>query len=270
MNTISYTNGVSQIPLLGETIGENFRKTVNKYPTADALVSIHQNHKVDYKTFFNDTTKVAKSLIAIGISKGDRVGIWAPNCFEWTQLQFATARIGVILVNVNPAYRAHELEFVINQSELSVIFSAISYKSSDYKEMLSLVIEDCTSLKKIIYLNEEWDLFLQQGSKISDSELDIFEKSVQFDDPVNIQYTSGTTGFPKGVTLSHHNILNNGFFIGQRLNYTSKDRVCIPVPFYHCFGMVIGNIACVAHGACMIIPNDAFDPEKTTLAKVFF
>lgn len=263
MNTISYVNGISEISLLGETIGQNLKKIVEQFPTADALVSVHQNYKADYQTFYKDTTKVVKSLIAAGITKGDRVGIWAPNCFEWTLLQFATARMGVILVNINPAYRPHEVEFAINQSGISLMVSAVNYKTSNYKEMLSCVIEDCPSLTQVVYLNEEWDSFLELGNEISDEILDILEKAVQFDDPVNIQYTSGTTGFPKGVTLSHHNILNNGFFIGERLKYTSKDRVCIPVPFYHCFGMVIGNIACVTHGSCMIIPNDGFDATKT-------
>lgn len=263
MKTISYVNGVSTTALLGETIGQNFKRIALQFPKSDALVSVHQNYRADYFTFYNDTTKVSKALIAAGIGKGDRVGIWAPNCFEWTLLQFATARIGVILVNLNPAYRPHEIEFAINQSGISLIVSAVNYKTSNYEEMLSMILEDCPTLNQVVYLNDQWLDFLELGKSISDEALQNFESAVQFDDPVNIQYTSGTTGFPKGVTLSHHNILNNGFFIGERLQYTNIDRVCIPVPFYHCFGMVIGNLACVTHGACMVIPNDGFEAKKT-------
>lgn len=263
MNTISYVNGVSSTALLGETIGENLKRIVDKFPNSDALVSVHQNYRATYIEFFLQTTKVAKALLAHGIQKGDRVGIWASNCFEWTLMQFASARIGVILVNLNPAYRAHEVQFAINQSEISLIVSSLKFKTSDYKKILSLVKEDCPSLKKVVYLNEDWEAFLETANGIDDSFLSKIENSVQFDDPVNIQYTSGTTGFPKGVTLSHHNILNNGFFIGERLKYSEIDRVCIPVPFYHCFGMVIGNLACVTHGSCMIIPNDGFDAAIT-------
>lgn len=266
METLSYVHGASNKNLLGETIGGNLKRIVEKFGNSEALVSVHQNYRATYKQFYEETEKLAKALLANNINNGDRVGIWAPNCYEWVLLQFATARIGVILVNLNPAYRAHEVSFAINQSETKLVVSALNFKKSDYKQMLTLVKEDCPSLEKIVYLNENWDNFLKKGSKITDAFLEQEERKVQFDNPVNIQYTSGTTGFPKGVTLSHHNILNNGYFIGERLNYTEKDRVCIPVPFYHCFGMVIGNLACVTHGSCMVIPNDAFDAAVTLQA----
>jgi len=260
---ISYVHGASDIPLLGETIGNNLRRTVEKFPGHEALICVHQNYRATYQEFYNQTTAVAKALIFLGVKAGDRIGIWSANRYEWVLLQYATARIGAILVNINPAYRTSELIFVINQSEMSHIFSSLSFKSSDYKNMISDAREFCSTLKSEIFFDDNWDDFLNNGQDISDDVLHSFEEHVQFDDAVNIQYTSGTTGFPKGVTLSHHNILNNGYFIGIRLKYTEKDRVCIPVPFYHCFGMVIGNICCTAHGACMVIPNDSFDPDLT-------
>ena len=260
---LSYTCGNSNIPLLGETIGENLKKTVNKFPNREALISSHQQYRATYQEFYNQTTDVAKALLILGLVAGDRVGIWSANRYEWTLLQYATARIGIILVNINPAYRTSELIFVINQAEISHIFSSLTFKSSDYKKMITDAREFCSTLRSEIFFDDNWQGFLEAGKGISDEELQHAEESVQFDDPVNIQYTSGTTGFPKGVTLSHHNILNNAYFIGFRLKYTEKDKVCIPVPFYHCFGMVIGNLCCTAHGACMVIPNDSFDAELT-------
>lgn len=260
---ISYVHGASDISLLGETIGNNLKHTVEKFPNHEALICVHQNYRATYQEFYNQTTAVAKALIFLGAKSGDRIGIWSTNRYEWVLLQYATARIGVILVNINPAYRTSELIFVINQSEMSHIFSSLAFKSSDYKQMIADAREFCVTLKSEVFFDDSWEEFLNNGQHISDDTLHSFEEHVQFDDPVNIQYTSGTTGFPKGVTLSHHNILNNGYFIGIRLKYTEKDRVCIPVPFYHCFGMVIGNICCTSHGACMVIPNDSFDPEIT-------
>ncbi|MCQ9640708.1 AMP-binding protein [Chryseobacterium sp. WG14] len=260
---LSYVYGASEIPLLGQTIGGNLKNTVEKYPNQEALVCVHQNYRATYQEFYNQTTAIAKALLFLGAKSGDRIGIWSANRYEWVLLQYATARIGTILVNINPAYRTHELTYVLNQSEVRFIFSSLSFKSSNYKEMVEYAKEVCPSLEHEIFFDENWDDFVNNGQNISDEVLHSFEEHVQFDDPVNIQYTSGTTGFPKGVTLSHHNILNNGYFIGIRLRYTEKDRVCIPVPFYHCFGMVIGNICCTAHGACMVIPNDSFDPDKT-------
>ncbi|SHG71379.1 fatty-acyl-CoA synthase [Chryseobacterium oranimense] len=260
---LSYAHGVSTIPLLGQTIGGNLKKTVEKYPNQEALVSVHQGYRATYQEFYNQTTAVAKALIFSGAKAGDRIGIWASNRYEWVLLQYATARIGTILVNINPAYRTHELTYVINQSGIRMMFSSLSFKTSNYKEMVEYAKEVCPSLEHEIFFDDSWEDFLNNGQDISDDTLHSFEEHVQFDDAVNIQYTSGTTGFPKGVTLSHHNILNNGYFIGIRLKYTEKDRVCIPVPFYHCFGMVIGNICCTAHGACIVIPNDSFDPDIT-------
>ena len=263
MKKLSYTNGASNIPLLGETIDENLRKTVAKFPNNDALISAHQHYRATYTEFYEQITAVAKGLIALGVKIGDRVGIWSPNCYEWTLLQYATAKIGAIMVNINPAYRTSELIYVINQSGLAYIFSAIQFKTSHYKKMIEDAREFTDTLRKEVYWGESWEYFLAQGKKVSDEKLQAYEAKVQFDDPVNIQYTSGTTGNPKGVTLTHHNILNNAYFIGIRMNYTDKDRVCIPVPFYHCFGMVIGNLCCTAHGATMVIPNDSFDATKT-------
>jgi len=263
MKKLSYTNGASNIPLLGETIDENLRKTVAKFPNNDALISAHQHYRATYTEFYEQVTAVAKGLIALGVKTGDRVGIWSPNCYEWTLLQYATAKIGAIMVNINPAYRTSELIYVINQSGLSYIFSAIQFKTSHYKKMIDDAREFTDTLRKEVYWGESWEYFLAQGKKVSDEKLQAYEAKVQFDDPVNIQYTSGTTGNPKGVTLTHHNILNNAYFIGVRMNYTDKDRVCIPVPFYHCFGMVIGNLCCTAHGATMVIPNDSFNATKT-------
>ena len=263
MKKLSYTNGASNIPLLGETIDENLRKTVAKFPNNDALISAHQHYRATYTEFYEQVTAVAKGLIALGVKTGDRVGIWSPNCYQWTLLQYATAKIGAIMVNINPAYRTSELIYVINQSGLSYIFSAIQFKTSHYKKMIDDAREFTDTLRKEVYWGESWEYFLAQGKKVSDEKLQSYEAKVQFDDPVNIQYTSGTTGNPKGVTLTHHNILNNAYFIGVRMNYTDKDRVCIPVPFYHCFGMVIGNLCCTAHGATMVIPNDSFDATKT-------
>ena len=263
MKKLSYTNGASNIPLLGETIDENLRKTVAKFPNNDALISAHQHYRATYTEFYEQVTAVAKGLIALGVKTGDRVGIWSPNCYEWTLLQYATSKIGAIMVNINPAYRTSELIYVINQSGLSYIFSAIQFKTSHYKKMIDDAREFTDTLRKEVYWGESWEYFLAQGKKVSDEKLQSYEAKVQFDDPVNIQYTSGTTGNPKGVTLTHHNILNNAYFIGVRMNYTDKDRVCIPVPFYHCFGMVIGNLCCTAHGATMVIPNDSFDATKT-------
>ena len=263
MKKLSYTNGASNIPLLGETIDENLRKTVAKFPNNDALISAHQHYRATYTEFYEQVTAVAKGLIGLGVKSGDRLGIWSPNCYEWTLLQYATAKIGAIMVNINPAYRTSELIYVINQSGLSYIFSAIQFKTSHYKKMIEDAREFTDTLRKEVYWGERWEYFLAQGKKVSDEKLQAYEAKVQFDDPVNIQYTSGTTGNPKGVTLTHHNILNNAYFIGIRMNYTDKDRVCIPVPFYHCFGMVIGNLCCTAHGATMVIPNDSFDATKT-------
>ncbi|MBS7333949.1 MAG: AMP-binding protein [Weeksellaceae bacterium] len=264
MNTsLSYASGPSNDPLLGETIGENLRNTVAKHPQQEALVCIQQNYRATYTEFYSQTEEIAKALLGLGLTKGERVGIWSPNRSEWTLLQFATARIGLILVNLNPAYRENELEYVLNQAGIKAVFAASQFKTSNYKSMLENVRSKAETLEHVVIFEDSWRDFLQLAESISSIDLMAAEQRVQFDDAVNIQYTSGTTGFPKGVTLTHHNILNNGYFIGVRLNYTHLDRVCIPVPFYHCFGMVIGNMACVTHGACMVIPSESFDAELT-------
>ena len=265
-SNLSYASGASKYPLLGETIGENLKNTVAQFPQQEALVSIAQNYRATYTEFYSQTEEIAKGLLAMGLEKGDRVGIWSQNRAEWTLIQFATARVGLILVNLNPAYREHELEYVLNQAEIRVVFASSCFKSSNYKQMLYSVQPRVESLEQIVIFEEDWTAFKAHGEAVSHQTLVSIEQSIQFDDAVNIQYTSGTTGFPKGVTLTHHNILNNGYFIGIRLNYTQHDRVCIPVPFYHCFGMVIGNMACVSHGACMVIPSENFDAELTLSA----
>ncbi len=266
MNKKSYAHGASELSLLGETIGRNLSKTCNTFPQREALICVHQDYKASYAELWQQVEEVAKAFLAINVKKGDRVALWAPNCYEWVLVQYATARIGAILVNINPAYRSSELAYVLGQSETSVIVSAVAFRGNSYKTMIEEAKWSCEHLREIIYLDEGWKSFLGQAKKISDEQLREVEESIQFDEPVNIQYTSGTTGFPKGVTLSHHNILNNGYFIGKRLNYTEQDKVCIPVPFYHCFGMVIGNLCCTSHGACMVIPSESFDPLKVLQA----
>jgi len=263
MRTLSYAHGTSHKTLLGQTIGENFLEIAQKYASNEALVSMHQNYRATYTEFFIETTKLAKALIAAGIKKSDRVGIWAPNRYEWVITQFATARIGAIMVNINPAYRSHELSYALNQSGVKLLIASKGFRKTDYSAILSEVNSELTQLQRFFIIENEWNLFLKEGEKISDKELIEHEMLCDFDDAINIQYTSGTTGYPKGATLSHNNILNNGYFIGERLNYTEKDRVCIPVPFYHCFGMVLANLAIVTHGATMVIPGEFFDPEQT-------
>jgi fatty-acyl-CoA synthase len=260
MSNTSYVHGTSAFPLLGETISQNLLNTVKKFPNQDALVCIQQGYRATYSEFWEQVEVVAKSFLAINVQKGDRVAIWAPNRYEWVLVQYATARIGAILVNINPAYRTSELAYVLGQSGVSVLVSALSFKGSDYAAMISDAHALNPDLRQVIYLDKDWDTFLTKGKDITTAQLEAIENGLQFDDPINIQYTSGTTGFPKGVTLSHHNILNNGYFIGKRLLYTEHDRVCIPVPFYHCFGMVIGNLCCTAHGSCMVVPAESFDP----------
>ncbi|MEO5997407.1 MAG: AMP-binding protein [Chitinophagaceae bacterium] len=262
MKQKSYSHGLSPYALLGETIGENLRNTCNRFPQREALISVEQNYRATFSSFWQQVTTVAKAFLAIDVQKGDRVAIWAPNRYEWILVQYATARIGAILVNINPAYRISELAYVLGQSGVSVMVSACSFKGSDYKIMINEVSKSNENLREVIFLDENWEDFLSKAKEISTERLEAIEGTLQFDHPINIQYTSGTTGFPKGVTLSHYNILNNGYFIGKRLKYSEWDKVCIPVPFYHCFGMVIGSLCCVSIGACMVIPSESFDPLK--------
>jgi fatty-acyl-CoA synthase len=256
----SYAHGVSDVPLLGETIGENLRRTVERASDSEALIARHQNYRATYREFWEQTGLAARGLMARGIQPGDRVGIWAPNRYEWVIIQYATARMGAILVNINPAYKSTELEYALKQSGVSLLMLARRYRTTDYVSMVEEVREQLPDLTQTLVLDDEWDALLEAGRSLPSEALAECEARLQFDDPINIQYTSGTTGFPKGATLSHHNILNNGFFIGELLGYSERDRVCIPVPFYHCFGMVLGNLACTTHGSCMVIPDEGYDP----------
>jgi fatty-acyl-CoA synthase len=264
---LSYSHGASAQPLLGETIGDNLRRMANRYPASEAIVDVPAGRRWTYEQLDADTDSLASGLLTLGIAKGDRVGVWAPNCAEWVLLQYATAKIGAILVNINPAYRSHELGYVLQQSGIRLLVSAESFRTSDYRAMIDEVRAELPDLEKVIYLGTvDWDGLLVTGIAASDDALAARGATLAFDDPINIQYTSGTTGFPKGATLSHHNILNNGFFIGEGCRYTENDRVCIPVPFYHCFGMVLGNLACTTHGAAIVIPAPGFDPAATLAA----
>ncbi|HEY6471173.1 MAG TPA: AMP-binding protein [Candidatus Dormibacteraeota bacterium] len=256
---LSYASGVSSLPLLGETIGENLRRTVEDHGDAEALVVPHQAYRATYRQLWEQVSLAARGLLSRGVAKGDRVGIWAPNRYEWVVVQFATARIGAILVNINPAYRTSELEYALRQSGVSFLLLARAFRQADYVGMLAEVKGACPDLRQALVLEDGWESLLRDGATVSEEALAAVEAGLQCDDPINIQYTSGTTGFPKGATLSHHNILNNGFFIGEGVQYTPADRVCIPVPFYHCFGMVLGNLACTTHGACIVVPAEAFE-----------
>ncbi|WP_286901382.1 AMP-binding protein [Thermocrispum sp.] len=262
---LSYSSGTSDVPLLGDTIGENLDRTVATFPDREAMVDCASGRRWTYREFADDVNVVALGLAARGIGKGDRVGIWSPNRAEWTLVQYATAKLGAILVNINPAYRVHELTYVLNQAGIKMLISAQSFKTSDYAAMIGEARPDCPKLTDVVLFDsQDWDDLLATGKAGDPSTLDQIKLSA--DDPINIQYTSGTTGFPKGATLSHHNILNNGFFVGELCSYTEQDRICIPVPFYHCFGMVMGNLAATSHGACMVIPAPGFDPTATLKA----
>jgi fatty-acyl-CoA synthase len=260
----SYVSGTSDKPLLGDTIGGNFDRTVIEHGDRDALVDRAAGRRWTYRQLADEVYAVALGLVDLGVGKGDRVGIWAPNCAEWTFTQYATAKIGAILVNINPAYRVHELKYVLNQAGIRTLIAAPSFKTSDYAAMIEEVRPDCPALEDVLLIGgEDWNSLVAIGRGGSVAHLDELGTELSADDPINIQYTSGTTGFPKGATLSHHNILNNGYFVGELCNYTAEDRICIPVPFYHCFGMVMGNLAATSHGACMVIPAPAFEPRAT-------
>ncbi|MFE2147081.1 AMP-binding protein [Streptomyces sp. NPDC059456] len=263
----SYASGVFEVPLLGDTIGENLDRTVRRFPGRDALVDLAAGRRWTYAELAADVDALALGLLDLGIAKGDRVGIWAPNRAEWTLVQYATAKIGAILVTVNPAYRSHEVEYVLRQAGIRLLVAAERFKTSDYAGMIEEVGPRCPELEFTVLLERpEWTSLLERGRAGDPGRLVRAAAQLSPDDPVNIQYTSGTTGFPKGATLSHHNILNNGFFVGELCHYTEQDRVCIPVPFYHCFGMVMGNLACTSHGAAMVIPAPSFDPQATLAA----
>jgi len=260
----SYASGTSDVPLLGDTIADNLDRVAAAQPDAEALVEVRSGRRWTYGQLREEIDVVALGLLAAGLTKGDRLGIWAPNLAEWTLVQFATAKLGVILVTINPAYRIHELEYVLNQAGISVLVAAPSCPKSDYAAMISEVRPRCAELRQVILIGTpDWDALIESGRGGDRAELTRAQAALSPDDPINIQYTSGTTGFPKGATLSHHNIANNGYFVGKLCGYTSDDRVCIPVPFYHCFGMVMGNLGAITNGATIVIPSPRFDPKVT-------
>ncbi len=281
MNKLSYTSGISSIPLLGITIGDKFDQIVEEFPQQEALIVHHQNIRWTYLELKTKVDQCAKALLACGLQKGDRVGIWSPNCSEWAVLQFATAKVGVVLVNINPSYRLHELNYALNQSGCVMLVHAHEFKTSFYSQMIlelapelpsssfgNLVSKKLPDLKMSVVLSDSpekgllaWSEFMGKSESIEDKALQDRQANLAFDDPINIQYTSGTTGYPKGATLSHHNILNNGYFVAKTMNFTEKDRLIIPVPLYHCFGMVMGNLGCMTHGAAMIYPSEGFEPH---------
>ncbi|MGW7510206.1 AMP-binding protein [Streptomyces massasporeus] len=254
----SYSHGTGATALLGDTIGADLDRAVAAWPDREALVDVPSGRRWTYAEFGAAVDELASALHASGVAKGDRVGIWAVNCPEWVLVQYATARIGAIMVNINPAYRTHEVEYVLKQAGVSLLFASLSHKTSDYRAMVEQVRGGVPELREVVYFGDPgWEALLGRATA------DAVYAELSCDDPINIQYTSGTTGFPKGATLSHHNILNNGYFVGESIAYTEQDRICIPVPFYHCFGMVMGNLAATSHGACMVIPAPSFDPKAT-------
>ncbi len=277
----SYTSGTSDVPLLGLTIGDLFDQTVATFPDQPALIVRHQSIRLTYRQLQAEVNRCARALMHLGIQKGDRVGIWAPNRAEWCITQFATAKIGAILVNINPSYRVHELEYALTQSGCKALITAAVFKTSNYLEMLSALAPELKDapptqlqaarlpdLRIVIQLGTEpaagtltWQELLALSEHVTDEQLMQRQREQEFDDPINIQYTSGTTGFPKGATLSHHNILNNGYFVARLQGFTHEDKLCIPVPLYHCFGMVMGNLGCVTHGAAMVYPAEGFEPR---------
>jgi len=263
MTELSYVHGAGDKPLLGEPIFHNLRRTAAWVPDREALVVPHQGYRATYRELVDQCELLARGLMARGVAKGDRVGIWSPNRYEWVVVQYATAAMGAILVNINPAYRTSELEYALNQSGTSFLVLAPRFRQADYVAMLAEVRSRCPQLREAVVMEDGFDALIRDASGVEPDALHEVEASLQFDDPINIQYTSGTTGYPKGATLTHHNILNNGYFVAEMLGYTEHDRVCIPVPFYHCFGMVMGNLGCTTHGATMVVPAEAYDPVAT-------
>ena len=263
----SYAAGSLEPPLLDETIGANLERSVAAYGDSEALVEVASGRRWTYRELDDTVNDVARGLLGMGIETGERVGMWAPNCAEWTLVQYATAKIGAILVNINPAYRTHELAYAVNQSGLRVLVAATSFKTSDYRAMVHEVRPECSRVERVVYLDpEDWDGLLAAGRDVPGEAVAERLAGLSPTDPINVQYTSGTTGFPKGATLSHRNILNNGYQVTELINFTEADRLAIPVPFYHCFGMVMGNLGCTSHGATMVIPSPGFDPGTTLRA----
>jgi fatty-acyl-CoA synthase len=287
--SLSYAFMGSEKPLIGMTVGDMFDEIVELHPDREALVSQHQGVRYTWRELQTQVNRAAKGLLSLGYKKGDRVAIWATNVAEWVITQWATAKAGIILVNINPAYRTHELEYVLKQAEVQGLLLIDSFKTSNYVKMFNEVCpeakeskpgkicsENLPFLKSVVLLRGDkqdymcsWEEMLKMGDEIPDAVLCTVQQTLSFDDPINIQYTSGTTGFPKGVVLTHHNILNNGYFIGECMKFTEKDRLCVPVPFYHCFGMVLSNLACMTHGSALVLPSEYFDPiaVMTTIEK---
>ena len=263
----SYAAGETSPDLLEETIGSNFEHTATAYADREALVEVASGRRWTWAELDADVNSLARALMAAGLGVGDRIGVWSPNCAEWTLVQYATAKIGAVLVNVNPAYRTHEFSYAVNQSGMRMLVSAESHRTSDYRSMVTETRGQCPDLERVVFIGtSDWDELLRSADSVSAGELEERLAGLSPDDPINIQYTSGTTGYPKGATLSHRNILNNGFFTTELINFTHEDRLCIPVPFYHCFGMVMGNLGCTTHGATMVIPGPSFDAATTLQA----
>ncbi len=263
-SALSAASGPTTAALIDETIGHNLVRAVATHPDREALVVRHQDIRWTYRELLERVDELARALVARGFEKGDRLGIWAPNCAEWVLVQFATARIGVILVNINPAYRTHEVAYALQQSGCRGLVSATTFKTSDYVGMIDEVLADGTEIEQVVFIGTDgWDELVAAGAGVDQGRVEEIADTLDPNDPINIQYTSGTTGYPKGATLSHRNILNNAFFVAEGCRYTHEDRVCVPVPFYHCFGMVMGVLGCTTHGAAIVVPNDGFEPEAT-------
>jgi len=290
MTTKSYYHRGGDVPLLGETIPENFARIAKQFPDNEAIVSVPQKRRLTYSQLSDETDRVARGLLALGFGKGNRLGVWSTNNIEWLVLQLATARIGALLININPAYRPRELAYALQRSEVECVITIPSFRSSDYVAMLAELVPELATAKPGEFKNKElpylrrvilydpsdpentershpgfdtWNELIDAGNAITQDELEQASANLDIDDPINIQYTSGTTGFPKAVVLTHHNILNNGWFTARAMHFTDKDRLCIPVPFYHCFGMGVANLAYLTTGGCGVIPAEHFDPEAT-------
>ncbi|ORB59382.1 AMP-binding protein [Mycobacteroides saopaulense] len=260
----SYDAGPTVSPIIEETIGENFERVARTHPDVDALVDVAGGRRWTYRELDAEVNRVARGLMSRGIAAGDRVGIWAPNCAEWVLVQYATAKIGAILVNINPAYRTHELAYALNHSGVSTLICATAFKSSDYVAMVDLVRPEVPALRHVVFIGTaDWDELVAGAQQVTEVALRERMSQLSNTDPINIQYTSGTTGYPKAATLSHRNVLNNGYFVTESIHLEAGDRLCLPVPFYHCFGMVMGNLGCTTHGATIVVPAPGFDPVRT-------
>ena len=264
---ISYRTGPKTPALPDETVGANLSRIAAAFPDRDALVECASGRRWTYAQFEADVAGLARGLLAAGIGVGDRVGIWSPNCAEWVLLQYAAAKSGAILVNLNPAYREHEIRYTLQQSGTRLLVAATQVRTSDYQEMVEHVRADCPQLQQVVHIGtQSWDDLVAGGAAVPAADLAAREAGLRPDDPMDIQYTSGPTGFPKGATLSHRNVLGNGFMVAETQGWTEQDRVCLPVPLYHCFGMVMGNLGATSHGSCMVLPGLLFDPTDALRA----